>query len=104
MKNDRIIAHVTCLLIALAPIARAQQADSPKKDSPAAAGDQSKATPEQNPDQGANANAAPVRRVTSENEKGLRLNFRGVPLDMVLNYLSDAAGFIIVLEGKVEGK
>src|SRR5437762_4457657 len=28
-------------------------------------------------------------------EKGLRLNFRGVPLEMVLNYLSDAAGFII---------
>jgi hypothetical protein len=29
-------------------------------------------------------------------ERGLRLNFRGVPLDMVLSYLSDAAGFIIV--------
>ena len=28
-------------------------------------------------------------------ETGLRLNFRGVPLEMVLNYLSDAAGFII---------
>jgi type II secretory pathway component GspD/PulD (secretin) len=28
-------------------------------------------------------------------ESGLRLNFRGVPLEMVLNYLSDAAGFII---------
>src|SRR5258708_5528671 len=26
---------------------------------------------------------------------GLRLNFRGVQLDMVLNYLSEAAGFII---------
>ena len=28
-------------------------------------------------------------------EGGVRLNFRGVPLEMVLNYLSDAAGFII---------
>src|SRR5438477_5870610 len=28
-------------------------------------------------------------------ETGLRLNFRGVPLEIVLNYLSDAAGFII---------
>ena len=28
-------------------------------------------------------------------DTGLRLNFRGVPLEMVLNYLSDAAGFII---------
>jgi general secretion pathway protein D len=34
----------------------------------------------------------------------LRLNFRGVPLDMVLNYLSDAAGFIIVLDTEVKGK
>src|SRR6185503_12745799 len=37
-------------------------------------------------------------------EKQLRLNFRGVPLEMVLNYLSEAAGFIIVLETRVEGK
>jgi len=37
-------------------------------------------------------------------EVGLRMNFRGVPLEMVLNYLSDAAGFIIVLEAQVRGK
>ncbi|HMC28556.1 MAG TPA: secretin N-terminal domain-containing protein [Verrucomicrobiae bacterium] len=103
MKNDRIIALVSYLLIAIAPIARAQQTDSAKKDSPAASGDESKAVPNQKTEQRPDANPAPVRRVTSENEKGLRLNFRGVPLDMVLNYLSDAAGFIIVLEGKVEG-
>ncbi len=34
----------------------------------------------------------------------LRLNFRGVPLDMVLNYLSEAAGFIIVLDTDVRGR
>src|SRR5204863_7681874 len=34
----------------------------------------------------------------------LRLNFRGVPLDMVLNYLSDAAGFIVVMESEPKGK
>src|SRR2546421_7730972 len=95
MKSDRIIALVTCLLIAVAPITRAQQADSPKKDAPAAAGDESKAAPEQKTEQRNDANLAPVPRVTSETEKGLRLNFRGVPLDLVLNYLSDAAGFII---------
>lgn len=38
----------------------------------------------------------PVKRVASETEKGLKLNFRGVPLEMVLNYFSEAAGFIIV--------
>jgi len=36
-------------------------------------------------------------------EAALRLNFRGVALDMVLNYLSEAAGFIIVLETPVKG-
>lgn len=34
----------------------------------------------------------------------LRLNFRGVPLEMVLNYMSEAAGFIIVLETEAKGK
>jgi hypothetical protein len=33
----------------------------------------------------------------------VRLNFRNAPLDMVLNYLSDAAGFIIVLDTRVSG-
>lgn len=33
--------------------------------------------------------------VVGDNEKGLRLNFRGVALDQVLNYMSEAAGFII---------
>jgi hypothetical protein len=34
----------------------------------------------------------------------LRFNFRGAPLEMVLNYLSEAAGFVIVLETDVKGK
>jgi general secretion pathway protein D len=34
----------------------------------------------------------------------LWLNFRGVPLDMVLNYLSQAAGFIIVMDTEVSGR
>ena len=37
-------------------------------------------------------------------DKPLRLNFRNAPLDMVLNYLSEAAGFIIVSETEVRGK
>jgi general secretion pathway protein D len=37
-------------------------------------------------------------------DQELHLNFRNAPLDMVLNYLSEAAGFIIVLDTKVEGK
>jgi type II secretory pathway component GspD/PulD (secretin) len=34
---------------------------------------------------------------------GLRFNFRGAPLETVLNYLSEAAGFVIVLETPVRG-
>lgn len=40
----------------------------------------------------------------SENGEGLRLNFRGAPLESVLNYLSEAAGFIIVLDTQPRGK
>lgn len=48
------------------------------------------------------ATNAPV--LLPNGEPGLRLNFRGVPLDLVLNYLSEAAGFIIVLDTKITGK
>jgi general secretion pathway protein D len=34
---------------------------------------------------------------------GLRFNFRGAPLETVLNYMADAAGFVIVLETPVRG-
>jgi len=40
---------------------------------------------------------------TGTNVDELRLNFRNAPLEMVLNYLSDAAGFIIVLDTQVRG-
>jgi general secretion pathway protein D len=46
--------------------------------------------------------AAPAKPAPEE-ERKLRLNFRGVPLDMVLNYLSEAAGYIIMLETPVKG-
>src|SRR5262249_37699302 len=49
------------------------------------------------------AEEAAVKPV-ADGEKGLRLNFRGVDLDRVLEYLSDAAGFIVIKETKVEGK
>jgi type II secretory pathway component GspD/PulD (secretin) len=48
--------------------------------------------------------AASSPPAAADNEKSLRLNFRGAPLEMVLDYLSEAAGFIIVLETEVRGK
>src|SRR5213075_3091694 len=53
-------------------------------------------------DQKAPAAAAPAVRNGADEERNLRLNFRGVPLDMVLSYLSDAAGFIIILDTEVK--
>lgn len=47
---------------------------------------------------------APAASPDAPQEQGLRLNFRGASLDMVLNYLSEAAGFIIVLDAPVRGK
>lgn len=49
---------------------------------------------------------APVPQllVTNETDRGLRFNFRGAPLETVLDYLSDAAGFIIVPEADLKGK
>ena len=62
-------------------------------------------------DQGAGYLIRPARREApastpraSSTEKNLRLNFRGAPLDLVLDYLSEAAGFIIILETEVKGK
>ena len=83
---------------AAAPPNAAEQTPNPPADKPAAetggnAGDDQPASPsgkEAVPP--GNQAAAPLRQ---NGDSGLRLNFRGVPLEMVLNYLSDAAGFII---------
>ncbi|MGA4579486.1 secretin N-terminal domain-containing protein [Limisphaera sp. VF-2] len=46
----------------------------------------------------------PPTHVVADGERGLRLNFRNAPLELVLNYLSEAAGFIIVPEVDVRGR
>src|SRR5258706_755202 len=114
MKNLKALYLAISLIPGLLPTAMGQAPDStekkaPPENTPAAPPakelDAKPAPTEpQQPEQKPAGVEASVRPVTTEGEKGLRLNFRGVPLDMVLNYLSDAAGFIIVLEGKVEGK
>lgn len=45
----------------------------------------------------------PPAQAIGTNSNELRMNFRNAPLEMVLNYLSDAAGFVIVLETHVNG-
>ena len=50
------------------------------------------------------ATNAPEPTITAENgTNGLRMNFRGAPLNLVLDYLSDAAGFIINKTTDVRG-
>jgi general secretion pathway protein D len=62
---------------------------------------QDSATPATNaaPAAAPEAAVAPPVRPTG----GLRFNFRGAPLETVLNYMSEAAGFVIVLETPVRG-
>ncbi len=47
--------------------------------------------------------AAPPPVVVENSADGMRLNFRGAPLSLVLDYLSDAAGFVINKETDVRG-
>src|SRR5712692_6335226 len=88
-------------LIGLLASATAQTADPPDKKQPVEPADQPPPAEPQAADQTRPRRAKPA---AADAGQGLRLNFRGVPLEMVLNYLSDAAGFIIVLDTKVEGK
>lgn len=48
--------------------------------------------------------ASPGEQTEPRVKDGLRMNFRGVPLEVVLNYLSDAAGFVVIQETRMEGK
>lgn len=45
----------------------------------------------------------PPGAATYPQDGTLRFNFRGAPLETVLNYMSDAAGFVIILETPVRG-
>ena len=56
------------------------------------------------PVEATNAVPGSVAAVAGNGDKALRLNFRNAPLESVLNYLSEAAGFVIVLEAEVKGK
>lgn len=46
---------------------------------------------------------APARAVTGGEPQGVVLNFHDASLESVLNYLSEAAGFVVVLDTQVEG-
>jgi general secretion pathway protein D len=112
MKTYRIILSLSCLLGLLVQAA-AQPVPPPPADVAAgntnapAAADPAPPPPPPAPAEETvvtpPATNEPVKLV-ADGEKGLRLNFRGAPLELVLNYLSEAAGFVIVPETDVRGK
>ncbi|HXI50274.1 MAG TPA: hypothetical protein VNH84_02180, partial [Candidatus Saccharimonadales bacterium] len=90
MKTTRAFIHLAlAAALCAAQGARAQQTQKPADTAAADAA----AVPAPVPKP-----AGPPIAPPADTERGLRLNFRGVPLDMVLNYMSEAAGFIIVLD------
>lgn len=107
MKPFKKITWPILLTISLFSIAKALAADAPATDS----------STESFRDEPSHVHASAIEptlvipktnannlRIAAASDKGLRLNFRGVPLEMVLKYMSDAAGFIIVPETDVKGK
>src|SRR6266852_6741015 len=107
MKTLKTIALFANLLGASLAAAVAQPAATPDTTPPAKAAraaDDSAHQPLPPPPTANVAPASPVFAAPQTNgDKGLRFNFRNVPLQRVLEYLSDAAGFIIILETRVEG-
>lgn len=78
------------LWLGFAALATGATAQTPAPEKPAA--------PAKAPDTAVPAAARPAAKPGE-----LRFNFRGAPLETVLNYMSDAAGFIIVLETPIRG-
>jgi general secretion pathway protein D len=96
MKTSKIVPATFSLLLGcwLTTSARAQDsATAPSATKPEAVSGDTKP-----------ADTKPSDAPATTAEKPLRLNFRNAPLEMVLNYLSEAAGFIIVPETEIRGK
>ena len=85
----------TVLLVPSAPRVEAQTTSETLAIQPAVAPEQEK-TPEQAKAEEAEESPPPPGM--------LRLNFRGAPLEAVLDYLSKAAGFVIILDAPVDGR
>ena len=87
MNTQPILPLLLTLTLAGGALVRAQAPAAAAPDKPPA------------PDSAPAATERPARDTSA----GLRFNFRGAPLETVLNYLSEAAGFVIVLETPVRG-
>lgn len=99
MKNDLILSTLALLmlglLLTLTPARAQTPAAQPEPDAPLT--EPAPATEEASPP------GTPPPAPSPPSDGLVRLNFRGAPLDMVLDHLSEAAGFIILKETDVEG-
>ena len=92
MKTKHLLSFVTVLCASLA----AHAADSPPKEGASAQAESTAKKEAANvPTQVDPANAAAVSANGSNATNELRMNFRDASLEMVLDYLTEAAGFII---------
>src|SRR5437867_1162686 len=101
MKTHTTIIIATGLLLSFGVFAAEQPPGAVVKDAPATLA----ATNVTSAAAATNAAAVPDAAAPAggKGEGGLRLNFRGAPLNLVLDYLSDAAGFVINKEADVRG-
>jgi general secretion pathway protein D len=129
MKTNRTLLLLTCFAALLCQAVAQSEPPTPAKpaDTPPPAtqpatppADAPPADPSQPPPAEGSTTAAPAAkpepetvaptpapepvRLVADGEAGLRLNFRNAPLELVLDYLSEAAGFTIIPEGDVKGK
>jgi general secretion pathway protein D len=113
MKTHTTLSITTGLLLSFRIFAAEQPPGAGAKDAPAtptatnvtsaAASDATNPAPT-NAAPPSEAAAAPDTAAPATGKSdGLRLNFRGAPLSLVLDYLSDAAGFVINKEADVRG-
>jgi type II secretory pathway component GspD/PulD (secretin) len=105
MKPYKTILLCANLVAGLASFASAQTAPAPVTSPEPAAATTNQASAEPPaatpPLPATNAPAPPISSEYSSD--GLRMNFHGAPLNLVLDYLSDAAGFIINKQTEVRG-
>jgi type II secretory pathway component GspD/PulD (secretin) len=97
-------ALAAALLLALACSEASAQDQAPAANPPGAPASTTNAPAALAP--ATNAAATNAAAATADGQgpsDGLRLNFRNAPIDLVLNYLSEAAGFIIELDTPVHG-
>jgi general secretion pathway protein D len=104
-SSSRISLLIAALCAGFVNLAAAQTADNATN--PAAPAPVTNAAATEAPKPAAESpttNAPATPTISSEySSEGLRMNFHGAPLNLVLDYLSDAAGFIINKQTEVRG-